>query len=559
MTPDEQLQELIASNSIGYTGTSPDPYTEAPGESAPSRMFTNIPEVRSSSPVPVSWVGQEQVQPPTQPIAKINPFDSAFQGIRDFTTQVEAAKTYGDKNRLMLDLRQNAMTYVEKAQAEAKADIEKKIGLDQFRQVYTNAQQIAAQNPKYAKELFAMEQQMAVMEGRAQSLTAAALKENVQLQTYIKTVDKELQIQDQMARKFEADQQKKLDKLDSQKEAAFDILAGVKPEVVDTIAELFTDPNTKQSNFKDANGKLDSVAMAKFITSHKGKEWEPLLSGTIPEDKYLAYGLMGNKAAKVMAITQQSKLTGQSLPSVKQDVDYAESLLMNPNLLAQEMKTYNIPSGLTKAEEDKAKAKNIMGGGTPSKKEQEDTLLKNIGNVEKVLAARTDRKLSDISTWNPEHTPLSDPTAQNIYESTKLKLGRKPDIVEFAKAYVNEPGLEPEIKAAREKAILTGYEANAEKSMKGIFSVPLTKGDIADRLRKIRVGTTLDTVNKPGVSASARGIGASLSSIMSTGAQMYAGSGVGSFISASAINNPSSTVDVPGTIDEFLTGLLRGK
>ena len=554
MSLEDTLQSFVPDETV-TSSTVPEDFFSSETPTPSNRMFTNVPQVRNQATkdgMDVTYLQPKQVaekvltqNPEVQKL--VNPLDAAFQTIRDYSSQISEATTFESKQRLMLDLRQSAITHIEKAQEEAKTRIEASMGLPQFRQTFMNAQRIAAQNPKYAKDILTLEQQLTTMESRAQSLTAGALKANTGIQTFIKAVDGELQIQEKMASQFQQQQIKKLDRLDQQKEAASDILAGAKPEAIDTITRIF--PGLQD----------DPVAQAKFITSHKGKEWQPILDGTITEDKYLSSALSGNQAAKAMAITQQAKLTGQSIQAVKQDVDYAESLVMNPNLLAQEMKKYGIPSGLSPDEEKKLKAQSVLGGGKKSKEEIFAEHQRAIGNVEKILAYRADSKLNDISTWSPDQSPLSDPTAQNIYESTKLKLGRKPDVVEFAKAYINEPGVEPEIKKVREQTILSGYQNNAEKSMKGIFSVPLSKGDISDRMRKIRVGITLDSIQKPGVMAGAREFGASLASVLSVGSSMYAGSGVGSFVSANDINNPSSTVNPAGTLDEFFTGLLRGK
>lgn len=552
MSLEDTLQSFVPQETIYSSSVPEDFFPPQESTSTQSRMITNIPSTRDEAlaggqEVQFLQNATKKLKANTEVQKIVNPLDAAFQSIRDYSSQISEANTFESKQRLMLDMKQNAISHIEKAQAETQTNIENRLGLPRFRKIYANAQRIAMTNPGYEKELLQLEQQLSTMESRAQSFTAGALKANTGIQTFIKAVDGELQIQEKLASQFQQQQIKKLNRLDQQKEVASDILAGAKPEAIDTITQIF--PGLQN----------DTVAQAKFITSHKGKEWAPILDGTIPEDKYLSSALSGNQAAKAMAITQQAKLTGQSIQAVKQDVDYAESLVMNPNLLAQEMKKYGIPSGLSPDEEKKLKAQSVLGGSKKSKEELFAEHQRAIGNVEKILAYRANSKLNDISTWNPDQSPLSDPTAQNIYEATKLKLGRKPDVVEFAKAYINEPGVDPEIKKVREQTILSGYQNNAEKSMKGIFSVPLSKGDISDRLRKIRVGITLDSIQKPGVIAGAREFGASLASVLSTGSSMYAGSGAGSFISANDINNPSSIVNPAGTLDEFFTGLLRGK
>lgn len=451
-----------------------------------SRMITNVPSIRDQSVKDGQKVTYIQSQPKvapttTDPVQQlVNPLDAAFQSIRDFTTQIDEAKTFNDKTRLMIDMRQSAISHIEKAQEEAKAKIEQNLGLPQLRQTFTNAQRIASQNPRYAKDILTLEQHLSAVEARAQSLTAGAMKVNTGLQTYIKTVDKELALQEQMAKQFEIAQQKKLEKEGTNKEMAADVLAGYKPEVLETIERAFPEL------------KGNSVAMAKYVTSHKSKEWQPLLDGTIPEDKYLPTALMGNMAARNMAIATQSKLTGLPEKMVAAEVGYAERLINDPNLLKEDMLRFRIPV----AKEDKNAA---LLGQPKSKDEMIEARKKIIGNVEKVLAARTMDMMSDVSLWSPDQSPLSDPTARSIYDATQAKLGgRKPNVLEFAKEYINEPGLAPDVKSARHEAIVSGYKKNAESLSKGIFHPPVSGGDISDKIRKMEVSTTLDFMQKAG-------------------------------------------------------------
>lgn len=454
------------------SGNSPAPQINEPL----SRMFTNLPDVAQESVGEgrrTIFMQPEQTQT-QQPV--INPLDTAFQSIRDFTSKIGEAKSWEDKQRLMLDMRQNAISHIEKAQEEAKTRIEANLGLPRMREVFQNAQAIAQQQPKYAKDLMTLEQQLSQMENRAQAMTAAALKSNVGIQSFIKTVDNEMSIQEKLIQQSQMLQLKRLEKEEFAKEAAADVLAGVKPEALDTLTQIF--PAMKG----------DNVAIAKFVTS-SGKDWKPILDGQIQEDKYLQSALLGHKPSRVMAIVEEAKRTGSSVKSVESQVDYAETLLNNPDLFAKEKARY---LGVSEKEMKNEAAKKLLN------KESKDELAaqrqKDIGDIEKIMAAKTEQRLQDITTWAPNTSPLADPEGQKIFAELQQKLSRTPNVVEFAKAFVNAPDLTPEIRKTRVQAIQSGYEMAAKASQKTLLHVPISDGQIKDNMRKLEVAAVVDNI-----------------------------------------------------------------
>lgn len=523
MDANELLLQLASFGDTGASASVP-----SIGQSAtPSKMITNVPSVQQQNPDAI-FIPTQQAAPTKQ--APTDPYETAFAAVRAASVDISASTNYEDKYRKIMDLRTSAMTLVETAHAAATEQAEKMFNLVDMRKRHEFALQKVQKNPELQPQLQAFEKQYQMAEARAQEMAAKIIKANPKLQTFIKSVDGEIKIQTQMAEKGWDRQQKMLDKEDQQKEAAADVLAGMAAPVRETLVTQFP-------------GLQDDVAMAKFITKDgHGKDWLPIIQGTLPPEGYLTEALKGNRPAQMMAILEQQKRTGLPPAVVREDMNYAQRFVQDKQFMAEEM----LKNKLATPEE----MKNMLGKSMldTSKAGQEKMNAYALANVDRALFARTKNRIdSDLQGWGQvpgQPSLLATPEAASVYEKLKASTGRPPGIADFSKAFIADAKDNGE-KLNRQALISDAYSGALAKAGSGIFHVPMNKDFIAEQDRKLKTVTAINAVN----AASRAG---------QVVRESFAGAQ--SLLPTSLLTQAASQIITPalGTLDDFVQGLISG-
>ena len=503
----------------------------APASVTPSKVITNVAEVAKANPG-ATYIAPKPVQEAKPPAA--DPYEVAFASVREASAAISSATSFEEKSRKILELRSSAMTLVETAHTQATAQAEKMYNLADLRQRHAFALQKVQKNPELQPQLLVFEKQYQIAEKQAQDMAAKIVKANPKLQTFIKTVDGEISLQTKMAEKGWERSQRMLDKEDQQKEAAADVLAGMAGSVREVLTTQFP-------------GLKDDVAMAKFITKDgHGKDWLPIIQGTVPPEGYLTEALKGNRPAQMMAVLEQQKRTGLPPAVVREDMNYAQRFVQDKQFMAQEL----IDSKLATPEE----VQNLIGKGMldTSKAGQEKLQAYAMSRVSDALFARTKRRIDgDLESWNQvpgQPSILSSPEAAKVYENLKSTLGatagtkKSVTIQDFSKAFIADAQTNPE-KLARQALISDAYSGVLAKAGGGIFHIPMGPGYILDEQNKLTTETVLDSIAR----RAGRVVGGAV-----IGAQ--------SIMPLSTLSRGVSQVVKPAlsTLDEFVQGLISG-
>lgn len=492
-------------------------------------VITNIPSVAAQNQQ-ATYIEPTPMQAAPVKQAPVDPYEVAFNAVREATVDISKSANYEEKQRKIMDLRTSAMTLVETAHAQATAQAEKMFNLQDLRQRHDFALKQVQKHPELQPQLIAFEKQFQSAEKQAADMAAKLVKANPKLQTFIKTVDGEIQLQSKMAEKGWDRQQRMLDKEDQQKEAAADVLAGMSGTVRETLTTQFP-------------GLKDDVAMAKFITKDgHGKDWLPIIQGTVPPEQYLTEALKGNKPAGMMAMLEQQKRTGLPEAVVREDMNYAQRFVQDKQFMAEEM----VKNKLATPEE----VKNLLGKGMldTSKAGQEKLNNYALANVDRAMFARTKNRIdSNLQSWgNIPGQPglLATPEAAKVYEDLTSVMGKAPNIADFSKAFVADAKTNAE-KLTRQALISESYSGALAKAGGGIFHVPMNNTFIAEQDRKLKTVTAINAVSTAGKAGQAVREGFS-------GAQ--------SLMPLSVLGSTANAVVKPilGSLDEFMQGLLQG-
>lgn len=467
---DEMYQQMIAKQDEPPRGGSMITNTEE-GKALGEAQGRNV-VMYTPAPAP-----EKRVE---QPIT--DPYEMTFKSIKDFSSRIEASKDFGERNRLMMDMRQSAVGVLEDAHTKAVAEVQRSLNLDKLRQQseYYNLQ--AQHNPAFAAQANILQQRLTAAEQKVDPMAAQILKANPRLQTLIKTVDGELAIHTKMTDAMWQRQQKNLDKEEAKKEASADILAGM-------------DANVRSTLIKQFPGLSDDVALAKFVTKDgHAKDWLPILQGTITPDNYLTEALKGNKPAKMMAILEQQKRTGMSQEIVVADMKDAERFVQDPNFMFAEMAKH----GLAKKDElDKMASKLKL---EDSKSTREGLMKFAIGNVDTYLRKKNEDRIdSNLTAWPQlpgKVSLLSLPEAAATYKRLESTLGQAPNLPTFAKAFLKDAP-DNEGRLQRQAMLTDAYTSVLSAYGNGVFHVPFSPGMIADKNRKLAVATAWEAARSP--------------------------------------------------------------
>lgn len=519
MDANEMLQQLA---SFGDSGASAPDTSQA----TPSKMITNVASVKDQNPQATFLAPK----PVAEKQAVTDPYEVAFNAVKEASVDISSSTNYEEKQRKIMDLRTSAMSLVENAHAQATAQAEKMFNLNDLRQRHAFALQQVQKHPELQPQLVLFEKQYQNAEASAQDMAAKLVKGNPKLQTFIKTVDGEISLQSKMAEHGWDRQQKALDKADQQKESAADILAGMSGNVRETLVTQFP-------------GLKDDVAMAKFLTKDgHGKDWLPIIQGTVPPEDYLKEALGGSKPAQMMAMLEQQKRTGLPPAVVKEDMNYAQRFVQDPTFMAQEL----VQNHLATPEE----MKNLVGKSSLDSSKAGQEKLKNyaLANVDKVLFARTKNRIdSDLQSWSQvpgQPSLLSTPEAAKVFGDLQSVSGRAPNISDFSKAFIADASTAVD-KISRQALISDAYSGVLSKAGGGIFHVPMGPGYIDEQKARLKTSTVLSEIS--GANKVGRAVREGLSGAQSLMPLSLATTGL------NELAKP-----VLGTLDDFVQGLLSG-
>lgn len=504
----------------------------AEATASPSTVITNVPSVQEANPSAIYIAPKAPKQ--TAPV--VDPYTVAMNAVKEASVDITNATSYEEKQRKIMDLRTAAMTLVETAHGNAVTQAEAMYNLPDLRKRYSYAQKEVQKNPAFQAQFAAFEKTFQNAEVRAQAMAEKMVKANPKLQTFIKTVDGEIQLQSKMAEKGWDRQQRMLDKEEQQKEAAADILAGMSGTVRETLVTQFP-------------GLKDDVAMAKFLSKDgHGKDWLPVIQGTIPPEDYLKEGLLGNQPARMMAVLEQQKRTGLPIAVVKEDLNYAQRFVQDSQFMAQEL----IQNKLATPEE----VKNMVGKGMldTTKAGQEKLKSYALSKVSDALFARTKNRIdSDITSWQQvpgQPSLLSSPEAAKVFETLSSNLGTIPgtrssiSIADFSRAFIADAKTNEE-KLSRQALISDAYSGVLAKQGAGIFHMPMNQAYIADQQRRVKTATTIQAITNAGKLG--QGVRDSFA-------------GASDLMPLNVLTQTANEAYKPilSTLDEFVNGLLQG-
>lgn len=434
-------------------------------------MYTNVLDA-SGTPTMIA-----PQKPPIVSSGATSNLDSLLKSF-DGVTDIKKRET------LLADLSSNLSRFEADSMNKAKTQIETNLGVAEVQRQLQASMLLDRQHPSWSKnqsdstETLAIRNTLTNLQARTSSLIPQVLAGDAE---YAAKVAAAKDVYTRESKQLDQDYKLRmmnLEKSSMQNEAAADILAGMNQESLNIVASTFP-------SLKNQDGTIDNTKMAKFLETHNnGKEWKPLVDGTVPASEYFRTALNGNKAAEIMAVAAQSKATGKNLIEVKSELDYAKRLMNEPALLKSEMKKYRIAIPQEANQQDAKSMLNV-------KKSKEELLQDRqiaIGNVEKVLSAMNAAKLDDLSTWKAESNPIiNDPNAAKIYDEMKVSLARKPSLMEFAATYINDPTLDADARKARKDLLTSNLKSNAKQMQGSLFYPALTDGDIDNKMRVLEV------------------------------------------------------------------------
>jgi hypothetical protein len=478
----EETFAQLAENEQDFYGEA---LTNKRGSSPSSSVITNVPSEASQVAPNKTQIVIEKPAPKTpaaeqKPVE--DPYDIAFNSVKEMSAKISASQNYEERHRLMMDLRTSTMNVLEQAHTAAQAQSEKVFNLPLMRDQYQFALKKVQQFPEFQGQLVAFEKRLQQAEMRAQDMTKNIVKSNPKLQTLVKTVDGELEIQTKTTEAMWARQQKNLDRAELQKEAAADRLGMVDPNVRATLVAQFP-------------GLNDDVALAKWLDKDgHGKDWLPIIQGTMPAESYLTEALKGNRPARMMAMLEQKKRTGQPEQVIAGDMKDAERFVQDPSFMLSEMTRYKI--GTPEAVQNLAGKIKLE----QSKADVESRMKMAIGNVDVYLRKKNEERIdTNLQSWPQvpgQPSLLSTPEAAATYKRLEQTLGSAPNITTFAKSFIKDAKTNEE-KIARQALVSEAYSSAMASYGNGVFHVPFSPGFIADKNRGLKTASTWAAVRSP--------------------------------------------------------------
>lgn len=521
---DRSAQEAQTLAVAAYGKPAADP--EAPNT---ARLITNVPELRAAA--------STYIQPPSAPTLQAAT-QGEKTGIAAFLSSYEERLTgtndFMGKQKILNELRDDAMARIGNAQKAALASVEKDMNLPPLRQALAKAIELdrrdTSLNGVDSEGTAKLRANVLKMEEEARKTSESILKSNPDMQRFAKSVDSTVQQHEKMAEKAFNDSVKLAEKKDAEKEQAKVVVSMLDPEARAAITRI--NPAMQ-----------DDVQYANFIMKGggKNKDWQPILLGEIKDTDYVKAALTTNNLpARMLAINEESFRTNRDPQVVDQEMKKLEILSKNPNLALEALTkggVFDGTDGQKRLKEIKAK---LTIGDATTRKETTATLAS-------MLPALSQRNAITESRNIPSQELMSDPDFNQVYTLTSQKKGQPATIQEAGSVWMKEEGISNSEKMRRQDIVVQAYTKEvAKRGQSGIF-FQMDPGQVADESRKMKDALTASLVRdtllqKMGalMGGASREASNFLQQASPQGLQMKAGMGVA------------------GIMDEFIKGMNGG-
>jgi hypothetical protein len=435
-----------------------------------SRMITNVPELRGGpnttfieSPQPPSGnfaANAERATAGNGPLSFLQPYEARLAATNDFMS----------KQAIMNELQTDAMQRIGNAQKVTTSSVENKLGLPPLRAQLARMIQEDSRDRELqgtdSQETSKLRMAVLKMEEAARKTTQDILSNNPELKTFTSAVTTTLKTHERMAEKAFNDATKLMEKKEAEKEASAQIVSSKDTAAREYISALH--PAMK-----------NDIEYAKFITKGGGsnKEWQPIVDGTIQDSDYVtAYLATDNKAARMLAASEEARRTGRNPNEIDKDLKDADTLVKNPTLALEEF----AKAGLFKSpKEVNALKMQVMNGDATTRKQVASTI---IAKMPEYFQAKAIQRTQTV----PSQEMMADPGFAEAYTITTQKKGAPATIVDAGTAWMNEKDISNSEKIRRQKFVSDEYAKSLSKrSGSNIFFPQMDVGRITDEKRKV--------------------------------------------------------------------------